>query len=473
MGQSTAARPMVARDEVATNLTVQDILQRQRQFFNTGQTKSPEFRIEQLHRLKQAILDNQARFVESLRADLRKPEFEAYATEISVVQEIDYAIKHLRRWMKPRSVPTPPTLFPSSARIYPEPLGVVLIIGAWNYPLYLMVAPLVAAIAAGNCAVLKPSEISPHTARVFTEMLQDTFEPGFIAAVEGGVETSQALLAEKFDHILFTGGTAIGRIVMEAAAKHLTPVTLELGGKSPCIVDADVDLDCAARRIVWGKFVNTGQTCVAPDYVLADRRVKPALLSVIQRYIHEFYGDDPASSPDFGRIVSSRHFERIRQLIDPAKVVCGGKTKAEDCYIAPTVMDGVSADDPVMQEEIFGPILPVLEYETLRDAIAFIKDRPKPLSLYIFSKNKATQDRILTETSSGGACVNETIMHLGVPELPLGGVGNSGMGCYSGKHGFDTFSHHKSVLKRPFWLDLKFRYAPYAKALELVKKLMT
>ena len=451
---------------------ISDIIQQQREFFATGKTKDVAFRLEQLKRLKQAILDNQSAILEAVNADLNKPEFEAYATEIGVVREIDYAIKHLKSWVKPKKVSTSIEQFPSSACIYPEPLGVVLIISPWNYPFQLMISPLVGAIAAGNCAILKPSELAANTSRIVTQITKKTFDPAYITSIEGGVETSQELLAEKFDHIFFTGGTKIGQIVMEAAAKHLTPVTLELGGKSPCIVDSNVHIEHAAKRIAWGKFINAGQTCIAPDYLLVDRTVKNDLLTSIKQYIQEFYGDDPAKSPDYGRIINQRHFERLASFLNEGQPYIGGQTNPEERYIAPTIIDGVDWDTPVMQEEIFGPILPVLEYSDLSDAIAKINARPKPLALYLFSKDQQKQERVLQETSSGGVCINDTVMQVGVSELPFGGVGSSGIGSYHGKASFDTFSHQKSVLKRSFLLDLDWRYAPYQGKLKLIKRII-
>lgn len=455
-----------------TQLPVSDIIRQQRQFFAAGKTKDLAFRIEQLKRLKQAVLDNKTAIMDALKADLNKPTFEAYATEIGVIREIDYALKNIKSWVKPKKVSTSIDLFPSSAQIYPEPLGVVLIIGPWNYPFQLMISPLVGAISAGNCATIKPSEMAANTSRVVREIIEKTFEPAYIAVVEGGVETSQQLLAEKFDHIFFTGGTKIGQIVMQAAAKNLTPVTLELGGKTPCIVDTEVNLEHTAKRIVWGKFINTGQTCIAPDYLLVDRSIKKDLLAGIENCIKEFYGEDPAKSPDYGRIINPKQFDRLAGLLKDGEIITGGKTNREDRYIAPTVIDQVSWDAPIMEDEIFGPILPVLEYTDLTDAIAKINDRPKPLALYLFSKNKEKQQRVLQETSSGGVCINDTVMQVGVSELPFGGVGNSGIGSYHGKASFDTFSHQKSVLKRSFLLDLDWRYAPYQGKLDLLKKII-
>ena len=454
-----------------TQLPVKDIIRKQREFFASGKTKDVEWRIEQLKRLKQAILDAQEAIVKAVKADLGRPDFEAYF-EIATISEINYALKHLKSWVKPRKVSTGIEQFPASAQIYPEPLGVVLIIAPWNYPFQLLISPLTGAIAAGNCAVIKPSEIAANTSRVITDIIQKTFDPAYIAVVEGGVETSQQLLEEKFDHIFFTGGTAIGKIVMQAAAKHLTPVTLELGGKSPCIVDSNVDLKYAAKRITWGKYLNAGQTCIAPDYLLVDHRLKNDLLAEIKHSIEEFYGDDPSQSPDYGRLISHRHFQRLEPLLKDGKIVIGGQTKPEEKYISPTVMDGVSWESPVMQEEIFGPILPVLEYTDFKEAIAQINARPKPLALYIFSKDKQKQQQVLQETSSGGVCINDTVMQVGISTLPFGGVGDSGIGNYHGKASFETFSHYKSVLKKGFWFDQKWRYPPYKDKLSLLKRII-
>ncbi|GAB4232607.1 MAG: aldehyde dehydrogenase [Elainellaceae cyanobacterium] len=452
---------------------ISGILAQQRSFFSTGQTKDIEFRRTQLQALQKAVQASEDKALQALKADLHKPEYETFLAEIGMIQrEIKHALQHLRTWTKPQSVPVPLQSWPGVARIYPEPLGVVLIIAPWNYPFQLALSPLVAAIAAGNCAIIKPSELAPHTSGLIAELIQDTFDPGFVTVIEGGVEASQALLAEKFDHIFFTGGTAIGKIVMAAAAKHLTPVTLELGGKSPCIVDADTNIEVTAKRIAWGKFLNAGQTCIAPDYLLVDRQIKPALVDAIQKYVQEFYGDDPAHSPDYARIVSDKHFSRLTQLLDRSKIVFGGEHQANDRYIAPTLLDGVTWNDAAMQDEIFGPILPVLEYETIEDAIAQVNEHSKPLALYLFTNNKALQKRVLSETSSGGVCVNDIIMHIGILEMPFGGVGDSGMGSYHGKSGFDTFSHYKSVMFKPFWLDMAIRYAPYKDKLEKVRRLM-
>ncbi|MCC5644299.1 aldehyde dehydrogenase [Nostoc sp. CHAB 5824] len=458
---------------ITTELSnISNIIQNQREFFQTGKTKDVTFRIEQLKNLKQAIIEHEESIVEALQADLHKPEVETYLTEIGVIKEIDYAIKHLKTWAKPKKAAVSFDFFSYSARIYPEPLGVVLIIGPWNYPFQLIISPLVGAIAAGNCAIIKPSEIASHTSDVIAKMIAKHFDPAYIAVVEGGVEASQKLLAEKFDHIFFTGGTAVGKIIMAAAAKYLTPVTLELGGKSPCIVDSDINLEHTVRRITWGKFINAGQTCIAPDYLLVNKKIKKDLIDGLEKSLKEFYGDNPVNSPDYARIISQKHFERLVNFLKDGEVIIGGEAQPSERYIAPTVVDNVSLEDSVMQEEIFGPILPIIEYTDIAEAIALINSRSKPLALYLFSQDKNLQKRVLQETSSGGVCINDTVMQVGVSSLPFGGVGDSGIGNYHGKASFDTFSHNKSVLQNSFWLDLKWRYAPYEGKLPLIKKLL-
>ncbi|MUG92671.1 aldehyde dehydrogenase family protein [Scytonema sp. UIC 10036] len=454
-------------------VSIADLITRQREFFKTGTTKDVDFRVKQLKVLKQAVSENQEAILQALKADLGKPEFEAYGTEISTVKEIDRAIKHLKNWAKPQKAPVSLQFFPASAQIYPEPLGVVLIVGPWNYPFHLLISPLIGAIAAGNCAIIKPSELAPQTSFIVSKIIHKHFDPAYISVVEGGVETSQKLLAEKFDHIFFTGGTAVGKIVMEAAAKNLTPVTLELGGKSPCIVDSETNLEHTATRIAWGKFLNSGQTCIAPDYLLVDRKIKENLLVEIQKRLKEFYGDNPATSPDYGRIVNQRHFDRLVNLIKDSDIRIGGETNREERYIAPTVLDNVSLTDPVMQEEIFGPILPVIEYTDVQEAIDLINSRPKPLALYLFTNNKNLQQKVLQTTSSGGVCINDTVLHYAVSSLPFGGVGDSGIGNYHGKASFDTFSHYKSVLHRSFLFNSKLLYPPYKDKLSLLKRFFT
>jgi len=454
-----------------SSLNISTITAKQRAFFATGKTKNYDFRIAQLHKLLDLIQENDQLILDAVHADLRKPALEAYGSEILItLSEIKYVLKHLKAWMKPQKVGTPINLFPSSSCIYTEPLGVVLIVAPWNYPFALTIQPLIGAIAAGNCSILKPSEHTPHTSSAIAKIISNNFDSSFITVIEGGIETNQALLAQKFDHIFFTGSTAIGKIVMEAASKHLTPVTLELGGKSPCIVDADCNLETTAKRIAWGKFYNAGQTCVAPDYLLVQKNIKPALIEKLLKYIKIFFGENPQQSSDFARIVNERQFDRLVSLLDEGEILIGGNSDKSDRYVAPTLIDQVSSNSRIMAEEIFGPILPILEYDQIDDAIAWVNTHPKPLALYLFSNNKQLQEKILREVSFGGGCFNDTIMHLGNPELPFGGVGNSGVGSYHGKATFDTFSHRKSILKNSFLFDLKFRYPPYTIALDTLKK---
>jgi len=467
---SLASTPQESKNCPETR--VEQIVERQRQFFATGKTKDLDFRRQQLQQLRQGLQDYSEKLLEALHQDLGKSTFEAYSSEIVLsLQEITYTLKHLNAWAKPKRVAVrSPLLLFSSAKIQPEPLGIVLIIAPWNYPVQLTFLPLIGAIAAGNCAIVKPSEIASHTSKVIAELIQTSFEPEFIAAIEGGIETSQLLLEQKFDHIFFTGGTAVGKIVMAAAAKHLTPVTLELGGKSPCIVDRDCDLNYAAHKIVWGKFFNAGQTCIAPDYVLVERSRKADLIMAMKAVILEFYGEDPTNSDDYGRIVSFKQFARLTNLITASQaesfeIVEGGQSDVLKRYIAPTIVDcqkiEIGQNAKLMEEEIFGPILPVLAYETLDQAIKFINSRPKPLTLYIFSNNPDSQQQVLQRTSSGSSCVNNLILQSGIPSLPFGGVGDSGMGNYHGKFSFSTFSHFKSILYSPAWFNFKWLYPPY------------
>ena len=445
-----------------TTTKTEEILQKQRHFFQRGQTRTLDFRRDRLKTLKHFLLEDKREILAALKQDFNKSSFEGLETElVFCAREIDFVLKNLKSWVKPAKVPIDLFQFPASARIVAEPLGIVLIIGAWNYPIQLVLSPLIAAIGAGNCAIVKPSEIAPHSSVAIANLIRKAFSPEYITVVEGGKEVVQDLISHKFDRIFFTGGAKVGKIIMEAAAKHLTPVTLELGGKSPCIVEPDIDIEKTARRVAWGKFVNCGQTCIAPDYILIHRSIKKDFLDKIKIKIEQFYGTDPEQSPDYARIINDFHFRRLLDLIDPQKVIMGGKNNAETRYLAPTVMNDILWSDRVMEEEIFGPILPVLEYENIEDAIAQINARPKPLSLYLFTQNKTTQKRVLQATSSGNVCCNDILMQIVSEHLPFGGVGESGMGAYHGKIGFDTFSHQKSVLKRSFWLDLPLRYPPY------------
>jgi aldehyde dehydrogenase (NAD+) len=454
--------------------TPQAISKRQRAYFRTGATLEIPFRIEQLSKLRNAIASREAAILEAVKQDLGRPAEEAYTSEVGIVlHEIDLARKHLAAWARPRKVRTPLVLFPAKSWVQSEPYGSVLIIAPWNYPFQLAIAPLAAALAAGNCAVVKPSEAAAHTSRLVAEMIRDTFDQSYVAAVEGGAAATQALLAERFDYLFFTGGTQIGKIVMAAAARHLTPVTLELGGKNPCIVDRDADLGIAARRIAWGKFMNAGQTCIAPDFVLAHKAIKEELLQRLAAAIGKFYGADPQASPDFGRIVNERHFDRLAALLRDGQAVAGGQSARPQRYIAPTLLDNVSWDSAVMQEEIFGPILPVLEFEDLDAAIQTLQARPKPLALYCFSRNRARQDEILRRLPSGGACINDTFGQFLNLRLPFGGVGESGMGAYHGKAGFDTFSHSKGVVRRSTWADPRTKYPPYKMPLAVLRRIIS
>ena len=453
------------------NASIQDILAGQRWFFASGKTKDVAYRIDLLSKLLEVIQDNHRLILDALAADMNKPKLEAYASEIAItLNEIKYIMRKLPSWTRPKFAMTARPLLPSLCSIIKEPLGVVLIIAPWNYPFQLAVAPLVGAIAAGNCAVVKPSELAPNTSETIKKIFSINFDPRSIAVVTRGPDTAQELLAERFDHIFYTGSTRVGKIVMEAASHHLTPVTLELGGKSPCIVDADVHVEYAARRIAWGKFFNAGQTCIAPDYLLVDAGIKQAFLKVLKERILGFYGIDPSLSPDYARIINSNHFNRLCSYLSQGDIVIGGRTKPEERYIAPTVMDNVALEAPIMTEEIFGPILPVVSYTDLDEAINFVNARPKPLSLYIFTRDKAKQDRVLSGTSSGAVCINDVVVQFASHYLPFGGVGDSGMGKYHGGTSFETFSHTKSIVRNTLCFDIPLRYAPYRFKFPLVKR---
>lgn len=449
------------------------IIERQRQFFKKGLTKDLSFRVEQLKTLKRLVLENEKDILTALNADLGRSETESYIDDISfVIKEVNFALKNIGKWMRSKRVRTPLFHFPGSSFIYPEPYGLVLIIGPWNAPFHLTINPLVGAIAAGNCAILKPSELSPHTSKLIAKIVPKYFDSPYISVVEGGVPESQVLLEQKFDYIFFTGGPRVGKIVMEAAAKHLTPVTLELGGKNPCIVDKDVKISVAAKRIAIGKSVNAGQVCGAPDYLLLHRAIKDEFLEAVKKAIRQFYGEDPSQSPDFCRIINQRHFQRLAGLLGEGTIIIGGDTDEASKYVAPTVITGISWQSKIMEEEVFGPILPVIEYEDIDEVLAKINERPKPLAFYLFSNNKSLQDKIIAETSSGGVCINDTIVHGSTEYLPFGGVGKSGMGSYHGKASFDALSHQKSVMRKSLLIDYKKRYPPYPKLTKTFKWLI-
>jgi aldehyde dehydrogenase (NAD+) len=452
---------------------IKTIVEKQRDYFNSGATKSVKFRKDQLIRLKNLVTTHEADFIEALKKDLRKHEFEAYATEIGfVLIELKKAISNVEKWAKPRTVPTPLFHFNGNSYVQPEPYGVTLIVSPWNYPFQLLFAPLVGAMAAGNTSVLKPSEFAPATSAMIAKVISENFSPEYIACVEGGIPESKALLEEKFDYIFFTGGTNVGRIVYQAAAKHLTPVTLELGGKSPCIVDRDTNISLTAKRIVWGKFVNAGQTCIAPDYILVDKSVKDQLVAKIIEYVKKSYGDDAQRSEHYPRIINQQHLKRVAAYIEEGDILFGGKVDVADNYIEPTLLENVPQDAKVMSDEIFGPVLPIIEYDNLNEAIDFINKRPKPLALYIFSKDEKKVQKVLSETSAGGVTVNDTLLHIANPHLPFGGVGESGIGAYHGQLSFDVFSHMKSVLRRTFLVDDPVRYAPYKLKISWLRRLM-
>ena len=452
---------------------IQALVQRQKAFFNTGQTKDARFRKAQLDILQRAIGENQEKILKALQQDLSKSAYEGYLTEVGIVlDEIRFIKRHLRKWAKARRVRTHLFQFPGSSYIYAEPYGVSLIISPWNYPFQLVIGPLIGSIAAGNCTVVKPSEHAPRTAAIFSEIISNIFQRDYIAAIEGEAEVSRALLEEDFDYIFFTGSVAVGKLVMQAAARHLTPVTLELGGKSPCIVDRDVDLNLTAKRIVSGKFINAGQTCIAPDYLLVHRAIKRELLDRMKFFIHQFYGDDPLLSPDYPRIVNEKHFLRLKGLLHTGTVITGGHCDRQSLYIAPTILDDIAWDDPIMQDEIFGPILPVLTYDDLTEAVSRVKNLPQPLAFYYFSNNRQNGEKIIREISFGGGCINDTLLHFANPHLPFGGVGSSGIGSYHGKKSFEAFSHQKSILKRSFRLDAPLRYPPYGNKLRILKRIM-
>ncbi|MEN1986571.1 aldehyde dehydrogenase [Paenibacillus hubeiensis] len=458
-----------------TSPEVEEILELQQQFYRSGSTRSPEARIERLIWLKDAIRKYEKPLTEALYQDLGKSEFESYTTEIGfMLDSISHTIRNVKRWAKPKKVKTQLALIGSKSYIIPEPYGSVLIIGPFNYPFQLLIEPLVGAVAAGNTAVLKASEHTPAVSAVVRDIITSVFEPGYVQVIEGAKDTTTALIHAKFDYIFFTGSVPVGKIVMEAAAKNLIPVTLELGGKSPVIVDEHADLKVAAQRIMWGKLLNTGQTCIAPEYLLVHERVKQTLIEEMKAAVHSFYGSDVRHNRDYGRIVNEAHFKRLSHLIerDKAHLIFGGQTDEADRFISPTLLDVESWEAASMEDEIFGPILPIISYHDIDEAIAGILKLPKPLALYLFTSDKQVQEKVLQEVSFGGGCINDTITHVANPRLPFGGVGNSGIGGYHGRYSFETFSHMKSILRKSTRLNLPILYPPYAGKLQTIKRLL-
>ena len=452
-------------------MDIHEIVESEKHFFRTGVTRGVDFRIDMLKKFRKAIIENDELISAALKADLNKQPFESYMCETGLLlEEINFHIKRLKKWSKMRRVKSGIGQLPGKSYVCPEPYGVVLIMAPWNYPVQLCLMPLVGAISAGNCAVVKPSAYAPESSRVISKLIESAFPTGFVTAVEGGRDANKALLDEPFDYIFFTGSVAVGKTVMEAAAKRLTPVTLELGGKSPIIVDETANLPLAARRIAFGKVLNAGQTCVAPDYLMIEKSVEAPFIEEYKKALADFFPDGDMSG--MVRIISDKHFERVCNILDNSgSIAIGGARDAETRFIEPAVLTGVPIDSPAMQQEIFGPVLPVLPYEKLDDCIDFIRSRPKPLALYIFSENKMNQEKVLNSCSFGGGCINDTVIHLASSHMSFGGVGESGMGSYHGKKSFDTFTHYRSVLKQGK-LDVKLRYFPYKSGKEKITRII-
>lgn len=449
-----------------------NLIDKQRQYFYMNETKSLQFRINNLRKLKNMIKLNEALIMEALYKDLGKSNYESFVSEIGILyDEINHMIKHLPKWSKMKKVKTPLVNYNAKSYVVSEPYGVTLIISPWNYPFQLTMSPLIGAIAGGNTAIIKPSEYSEHTTNVIEKMIQDHFKEEYVAVIKGGIEETDQLLNESFDYIFFTGSIPVGKIVMEKAAKHLTPLTLELGGKSPCIICYDADIDLTAKRIVFGKLLNSGQTCVAPDYLFVHRSIKNDLIDKIIFYIEQFF-EDPLLNKNYPNIISPKHFNRLTQLIKDKEVIYGGTYDEETLKISPTLLSDINLDDPLMTEEIFGPILPILEFQHLNEAIKIIQSKPKPLALYLFTNDSELEKDVLDNLSFGGGCINDTIMHLATPYLPFGGVGESGLGAYHGKASFNTFTHQKSIFKSGKLFDVSLRYPPYTeKKLKMIKKI--
>jgi len=443
-----------------------------KQYFNTHETKSLKFRKKQLKQLSKSIKNYENELLEAFQKDLGKNKVETYATEIGyTLKSIKLARKELKNWSKTKQVNTPLYMFPTKSYIMKEPYGTVLIIGPFNYPFQLLIEPLIGAIAAGNTVILKPSEYTPNVSEIIEKIITDAFAPEYISIIQGNAETTQSLLQLPFDYIFFTGSEQVGRIVYKAASEHLTPVTLELGGKSPAIIDESANIKVASERISFGKFTNAGQTCVAPDYLLVNRKVKNELISALTKTITEFYGENIQESPDYGRIVNEKHFNRLSELLNIHKpeISFGGQTDADENYIAPTILDGITINSKIMDDEIFGPLLPIITYDDFNEAIDLIRTKPKPLSLYLFSEDENSSERVLNELSFGGGAINDTLMHLANPNLPFGGVGASGIGKYHGKYTFDTFSHDKSYIFKSTRLESSLLFPPYKGKFKYIK----
>lgn len=452
-----------------TESDIKRIINEQRAFFYTGAVLDINYRIQALNRLKSCIIKYKSEISESLNKDLGKSDYESYMCEIGLVlSEINYMLKHIRLFSREKTVHTPLAQFHSRSFKKPFPYGVVLIMSPWNYPFFLTIEPLVDAVAAGNTAVIKPSAYSPHTSQIMKKLILECFDEKYVSVITGGRAENTCLLNEHFDYIFFTGSESVGKEVMRLAAEHLTPVTLELGGKSPCIVEKSANIKLAAKRIVFGKYLNCGQTCVAPDYVYCDKKIKDQLIEEIKKQIQKQFGDNAFENKDYGKIINKKHFDRICNLIDKNKVVHGGKSDADKLKIEPTLMDMVTFEDAVMQEEIFGPVLPVLTYDSLNQAIQEINSMPHPLALYLFTNNKEIAKKVTSRCGFGGGCINDCVIHLATSEMGFGGFGESGMGSYHGKEGFQTFSHYKSIVDKKTWIDLPMRYQPYKKLNEKI-----
>jgi len=456
-----------------TKEQIREIIDNQRSFFRNDKTRSVDSRLEYLRKFKSSLVRYEGEMIDAVKHDMGRADVETFFMELNMnMDELDYALRNIRSWTKHQKVRTPFLFFKSSSAIYPEPYGTALIISAWNFPFLQLFSPLVGAIAAGNTAVLKPSSDSPSCASVANKIIRETFPPEYVIVLEGETEITTMLLEELFDYIFFTGSPRVGKFIMEAAAKHLTPVTLELGGKSPVIIDGDAHIDLAAKRVVWGKYYNAGQICVSPDHVYVHKRIKQQFIDAAKKYIKQFYGENPKTGPDYGFIINDRNFHRITEYLKEGTVIYGGQTEERTRYIAPTIIDNLPDDAKMRKDEIFAPILPVIEFTDINDVIKSLKNQQKPLSLYYFSEDPLKQKRIIAETSSGGVTINDTMAHGGTVYLPFGGVGNSGMGAYHGKKTFDTFTHYKSVMNHSTIYDSPLKYAPYKGKLKMLKTLI-